>query len=118
MRLPAFVRTVACTATFLVLLHAAPVQATHLMGAELSYSWLGGNDYVLRLAVWRDCQGIGVGSTFLVEYTSSCGAGTATLVQTDTAEMTSGCNGLLTTCQGGGFPGAELNRCPTARCQS
>ena len=101
-------RGITFIAAFLPMLHTAPVKATHLMGAELSYSWLGGNDYVLHLAIWRDCQGIGFDPTLPVEYASSCGAATAFLVPADTAEMTSGCNGLLTTCQGGGFPGAEL----------
>ncbi|MBK9537888.1 MAG: hypothetical protein IPO12_03925 [Flavobacteriales bacterium] len=108
MRFTTLVRSLTAIATFAALLHAAPVRATHMMGAELTYSWLGGNEYVLRLTVWRDCQVGGGFTSMAVQYTSSCGIGTATLAQADTLELTSNCNGLLTTCQGGGFPGADL----------
>ncbi|MBK8338503.1 MAG: hypothetical protein IPK99_00085 [Flavobacteriales bacterium] len=108
MRFATLARSVGSIVSLIALLHGAPVKATHLMGAELTYTWLGGNDYIVRLAVWRDCYGVAVNASEVVQYASSCGSGTADMVLTDTVEISTGCSGQLSTCQGGTYPGAEL----------
>ncbi len=37
--------------------------ATHLIGANLKYEWVGGNMYKVIYTVYRDCSGIEVGTT-------------------------------------------------------
>ena len=50
------------------------VHATHLVGADISYTSLGGNVYRVELTFYRDCQGspapLGVGIEFR---SASCG---------------------------------------------
>ncbi len=36
-----------------------PLKAAHIIGGELSYTWLGGNQYRLLLDLYRDCAGGG-----------------------------------------------------------
>ena len=39
-----------------------PVQATHLMGSEITWQCLGNNQYKVILAVFRDCTGVTMGN--------------------------------------------------------
>ena len=89
---------------------ARPVQASHIMGSELTYHWLGGLDYELTLVIVRDCQGISVSDPEMVNLHSvSCALDvTVGLPIVDTAEVANGCSSWLTTCNGGTFPGAQL----------
>ncbi len=41
------------------LLAVRPAQAAHIAGAELTYECLGNNDYLIRLKLYRDCNGNG-----------------------------------------------------------
>lgn len=34
---------------------STPLFATHIVGGEMNYRWLGGNQYEVKLAVYRDC---------------------------------------------------------------
>ena len=43
------------TATAFLLLLAMPVKGTHLVGGEMYYDHVGGNDYEVHLIVYRDC---------------------------------------------------------------
>ena len=49
--------------------------ATHLMGAEITYTHVGGNDYEVTLIVYRDCSGVNLSTTSQnVDFESaSCG---------------------------------------------
>src|SRR5258705_815100 len=40
---------------FLLLLQTFSAWATHIVGGELNYRYLGGNNYEIRLTVYRDC---------------------------------------------------------------
>ncbi len=40
---------------FLLLLNSFSVSATHIVGGEMNYRHLGGNNYEIRLTVYRDC---------------------------------------------------------------
>jgi len=42
-----------------VLLIISPARSTHLIGGELYYEYLGGNNYAIHLLLYRDCQSTG-----------------------------------------------------------
>ncbi|MBP6389442.1 MAG: hypothetical protein KA352_01005 [Flavobacteriales bacterium] len=87
-----------------------PVRSNHLIGGELTYTWLGGNDYELRLAVLSDCSFSVLNPLQSVWCESSCGSGFNTdIVLTDTVGISINCMGQLTTCEGGSYPGARLH---------
>lgn len=49
-------------------------QASHLMGGNITYSYMGGSQYAVNLSLFRDCVGINLGSTASVTATSpTCG---------------------------------------------
>ena len=83
--------------------------ATHAAGANLTYTCLGGNSYQLELALFRDCAGIAAPSSVDVDYTSSCGNGTAVLtpIAGTGNEITIPCPSSPSTCQGGTSPGMQ-----------
>ena len=88
------------------------VSASHLMGADISYTCLGSNQYQITLSLYRDCSGITLGTTALINYNSaSTGlSGSATLNQVGTTtEVTPVCPAMLTqtTCSGGLLPGVQ-----------
>ncbi len=83
-------------------------KAVHLvpMGGDLSYRYLGGNDYEVTLRFYRDCQSFsGTGISDLLLQSSSCGiSGTIyTMSLVSSGEVTPLCpaNQNLSDCQGG-----------------
>ena len=87
-----------------------PANASHLMGGEINYKCVGGNDYVITLSLYRDCAGITIANTQSVSISApSCGqAITTSLPVVYSAEVTPNCPGTVTTCNGGTVPGMEL----------
>lgn len=93
------------------LLLSIPANASHIMGGELTYTWLGGNDYRFELNYYRDCQGITASATMSLQIQSaSCGISTfltLTQVAGTGQEITPVCSGVLTTCNGGAAMGFQ-----------
>lgn len=83
--------------------------ASHLMGAEITYVHVGGNDYEVTLVVYRDCSGITVGTNQTVTFQSaSCSQNinfAIPFIQTN--DVSQVCAGQTTTCNGGFVPGTE-----------
>jgi len=83
--------------------------ASHLMGAEITYVNVGGNDYEVTLIVYRDCSGITVSPNQTVTFQSaSCAQNinfSIPFIQTN--DVSQVCAGQLTTCNGGFVPGTE-----------
>jgi len=82
------------------------VNASHFAGADLTYTCLGGNTYLITLSFYRDCSGIGVGGSAPLVF--SCNSNTAlsfnaTLNQIPGTgiEITPGCNAMPTSCTSG-----------------
>ncbi|HNP97607.1 MAG TPA: T9SS type A sorting domain-containing protein [Bacteroidia bacterium] len=86
-------------------------KASHDMGGDLSYTWLGGNIYRFELNMYRDCSGIPAATSVTLSITSaSCGISRG--VQMDTVpgsgqEITPICPGVQTTCNGGTTMGVQ-----------
>ena len=76
--------------------------ATHLAGADISYTCLGGNSYQIDLTFYRDCSGSYPPNGVTIEFTSvSCNMFfTDVLLRTNNTgnEITYPCPGLSTTC--------------------
>ncbi len=102
-------------------------QASHLAGADLTYQCVGNNRYVVTLTLYRDCQGISIG-TFaqtINAYSDSCNLGFPhdvfppsgvgdiqfQLPFDTTYEVSQLCPGVLSqsACNGGNLPGIEVS---------
>lgn len=84
--------------------------ATHALGAEINYSCLGPNRYEVTLKFYRDCNGIGIGSSQTVTYSSAtCGVSSSiSLSQNGPAmDITPVCPSQSTSCSGNGPFGVE-----------
>jgi len=85
--------------------------ASHAQGGDLTYTCLGGNQYRLRLAFYRDCSGTNAPGSVTIDISSaSCNQNlTATLTPiTGTGQdVTPICPSLTTVCNGGNNPGVQ-----------
>lgn len=93
------------------LLQISEVSATHSQGSDISYTCLGGNQYLLSLSFYRDCSGINAPNTVTVNAAStSCGENlnvTLNRVAGTGQEITTICPTMATTCTTGNFPGVQ-----------
>ncbi|MGE0562501.1 MAG: PKD domain-containing protein [Flavobacteriales bacterium] len=82
--------------------------ATHVMGADITYTWVSGNDYQVTLTLYRDCSGSTISETSQdIDLSSSCGNFSATLDWVSTSNVSQVCATATTTCNGGTLPGTE-----------
>ncbi|MDX2245895.1 MAG: gliding motility-associated C-terminal domain-containing protein [Bacteroidia bacterium] len=85
--------------------------ATHAMGVDLTYQCLGGNQYQITLAFYRDCAGITTQPTYSIGVRSvSCGVNTTlTVNQVSAVDISPLCPAQKpnSSCQGGFLPGVE-----------
>lgn len=92
-------------------LTAREAQASHSMGADLTYQCLGGNTYRVTVSFYRDCIGINAPSAPLVTINSpSCGQSLSVTCYPRPGtgqEVTPACSSSVTTCQGGSFTGIQ-----------
>lgn len=89
------------------------VQASHQMGADLSYRCVSGNTYEVTLRFYRDCSGILPSTEAFVRYSSlNCGQSERILrmPQTQVTEVSPLCPTSVanSTCNGGTLPGVML----------
>ncbi|NNF02159.1 MAG: hypothetical protein HKN22_05705, partial [Bacteroidia bacterium] len=79
-------------------------KATHIMGSDLTYECLGPNQYLVRLKLFRDCNGINPNFSYPVNYSSAtCGVNASVNVvrQGTPQDITPLCPGLNSECAGG-----------------
>jgi gliding motility-associated-like protein len=85
--------------------------ASHSMGADLTYTCLGGNRYKMRLSFYRDCIGINAPTNVFINITSaSCGQSlgvTCNPIPGTGVEVTPLCPSATSTCNGGNFTGIQ-----------
>lgn len=93
------------------LLFTLQANASHIMGGDLSYSWLGGNTYRFELNLYRDCSGISAPTSVSLSVVSqSCSLGDTIImnpVSGTGTEITPVCPGIVTTCNGGTAMGVQ-----------
>lgn len=85
--------------------------ASHAQGGDLTYTCLGGNQYRLRLAFYRDCSGATAPGSVTIDISSvSCNQNlSATLnpIPGTGQDVTPICPQLTTVCNGGQNPGVQ-----------
>ncbi len=105
------IKLVALFAILIASLLPAQTNATHVVGADLNYYWLGGNWYQLRLYFYRDCTGISAPSSITLQaYSQSCGLSqnyTLPQVAGSAVEVPPICNLGLSSCFGGSVFGIQ-----------
>ena len=98
-------------ALFIGIFSIINANASHIAGGDLSYTCIGGNDYLITLSFYRDCSGISAVTSASVDFNSSCtGPFTVTLPKigpTGGVEVTPVCPGQSTTCSGGTLYGLQ-----------
>jgi gliding motility-associated-like protein len=85
-------------------------RASHIAGADLTYRWVGGNDWEITLTLYRDCYGIDVSNPETVHFHSSCAADFTAYVNEISGtgnEITNACPSNPTTCSGGSAYGVQ-----------
>ena len=103
---------------FLLFILSLSANASHISGGDMNYTWVGpgANTYLITLNLFRDCTGIDMGTSETVTATSPCGGSvTVTLnlmnpngsppVGTEISQL---CDFMLSTCNGGTYPGMQL----------
>jgi hypothetical protein len=73
--------------------------ASHFMGGEISYEYLSGNDYKVRLKIIRDCSGVPLSSSLVLEVSSpGIAASSFTLNRVSQTDVTPLCPGQQSRC--------------------
>lgn len=95
--------------TFLLILSAFGVKATHFSGGEIYWHCLGNNQYRITLMVYRDCAGINVDPSVTLQLSSPCGNTSLTVTHSGPTEISQLCGAQLpnSTCNGGTLPGIQ-----------
>jgi gliding motility-associated-like protein len=107
-----FLRTRILIITWIaLLLSPAAGYASHSMGADLTYTCMGGNTYKITVSFYRDCVGITApASPFVTISSPSCGLSTGVTCYPRPGtgqEVTPTCSSAVTTCNGGYFTGIQ-----------
>lgn len=88
-------------------------KASHVSGGEVTYTYLGNNQYKIQLALYWDCGSFDPGTTAAMTATNTCGLATINFtVNQDTAyEVSQICPSSInsTTCNNGTLPGNKKN---------
>lgn len=97
--------TLAAFSLLLALVPASKTSASHLVGGEITYQWISGNQYLIKLTLYRDCQGLGAPLTPTINYASSCWpSGSISLTAFGIPEIVTpvcGASQPLSSCNGG-----------------
>jgi gliding motility-associated-like protein len=88
-----------------------PVKASHIAALDLTLTCIGGNDYIVRFVLYRDCSGINAPTS--VPLTFVCTSNPAynfnlssiPMVAGSGQEVTPGCSAMPTKCAGGSLYG-------------
>lgn len=85
--------------------------ASHVVGGEISYTWISGNTYQLKLSYYRDCMGISAPTSVNISASSSCFPTPQTVIATASANspqlIAPVCSSVLSNCNGGQYNGIE-----------
>lgn len=87
------------------------LRASQYLAAEIDVRFISGNDYEVRLLLWRDCSGAVAGTAQSVDYESPCGSGSIVLPldAMATVDVSPLCAASMSgsSCNGGVLPGHE-----------
>ncbi|NNC84784.1 MAG: hypothetical protein HKN75_01805, partial [Bacteroidia bacterium] len=99
-------------AIFTLAILAAPqkTEASHLVAGDITYQYVSPGVYLVTVTLYRDCDGISLGSSVNLNFNSSCGSGSISLPQLGTATQIAASPCLppqTTSCNGGNAYGVE-----------
>ncbi len=81
-------------------------------GAQLDYTWIGQDSYIVRLIVYQSCNGntpLAAQKAINANSSSACGPQTSYLLPLVNSFLdTSSCSGFLNQCNGGTAPGMQI----------
>jgi hypothetical protein len=82
-------------------------KASHNLGGEITYEWLSGSTYNVKLLLYTDCMGVGAPISPNLNYSStSCGINQfISLSITSTRDISQVCDTNSLSCNGGTLPG-------------
>jgi hypothetical protein len=103
------IRNPILTLIFLFISHTRPLTATHLVGGNVTYSWVSGLTYKLTATLYRDCIGVSMPASITLDAKSSCTnlSATISLVAGSGNQVTPVCTGVQTQCNGGSIYGYQ-----------
>ncbi len=84
-----------------------PAKASHVAALDLTLTCIGGNDYIVRFVLYRDCSGISAPTTVSLPFVCSSNPAynftlsSIPLLAGSGQEVTPGCNAMPTRCAGG-----------------
>lgn len=91
--------------------------ASHIVGADLVYTWVSDSTYLITFKFYRDCMGVSAPPSISLCYKNSCNTNTYTKTLTAPAliygtqpngiNITMNCPNYTTTCNGGLLPGFQ-----------
>jgi gliding motility-associated-like protein len=90
-----------------------PAKASHIAALDLTLTCIGGNDYLVKFVLYRDCSGINAPSTVSLAFTCSSQPAynftlsSVTLLAGSGQEVTPGCSAMPTKCAGGSLYGLQ-----------
>lgn len=86
---------------------ATNINASHNMGGEITYKYIGANSYEITTILYTDCIGVPPGASINVNMSSvSCSANQIlTLSKVYTKDISQVCDTMLLSCNGGTYPG-------------
>ncbi|HRQ84423.1 MAG TPA: hypothetical protein PLV70_04855, partial [Flavobacteriales bacterium] len=94
----------------LMLLLGVQAQAAHILGGDITYTCLGGNNYLVSLDLFVDCGTAGAAAPQVLNFNSACGNQTVTIQPPAPVEVSQICPSQLpnSTCNGGAIQGVYL----------
>ena len=83
----------------LILGSAGSLSASHYAGNEIIVEWLNGENYRITQRIYRDCSGIALGNTTIVNFVPSTPVASATLNRVgNPVDITPLCPGQVSRC--------------------
>jgi hypothetical protein len=96
---------------FILFVQLNKARASHAMGADITYSYVGPNQYLVTFSFYRDCSGIPAPSLLDLDIDNSCGFVVPSVYLVPTilspTQFSPLCPSSISTCNGGTFTGLE-----------
>ncbi len=96
---------------FILFVQLNKARASHAMGADITYSYVGPNQYLVTFSFYRDCSGIPAPSLLMIDIYSSCSLNVPSVnlspSPSSPIQISPLCTSSISTCNGGVFIGLE-----------
>ncbi len=77
-------------------------KASHYMGGQITYRWVSGNNYIVKLTIYRDCAGIPLSTTTGITISSGTNSLNVSLPRVSSRDVTLLCSNQTSLCNGSG----------------